>query len=84
MRIVCRDQVNDAWKKRLGDIIEIFKIITGRENDDKHQFFEFSNNMESDRSQIQVFHISQETPACWTPSPAQLAASSKSPDWGLY
>ena len=33
-------------KRRLrGDLIETFKIITGREKVDKHEFFEISNNM---------------------------------------
>jgi len=32
-------------KRRLrGDLIETFKIITGREKVDKHEFFEISNN----------------------------------------
>ena len=40
----------------LETLIETFKIITGRENVDKHQFFEFSNNLYNlRRHQYKIF-----------------------------
>ena len=80
-------EVNDTSKRHLrGDLIETFKIITGGENVDKHQFFEFSNypySLRGHQYEISVKRNRIITPSTFLANMLSILGTSFQEEWLL-